>query len=411
MKIAIIGTGISGLTVAHRLYGHHELKIFESNHYIGVHTNTIDVDFDGEKHAIDTGFIVFNERNYPHFVELLLELNISTQSTSMSFGFRCDETGLEYNGTNLNGLFAQRRNLLNWRFFRLIKDFQRFNREMVRFPLNESVTVEQFFTDNPYSREFRDQYFLPMGSAIWSCPRRRLLQFPMRLIIDFYRNHGLLSLYGQPEWKVICGGSRTYVEAITKRFAHNITINRPVVGVIRKSDKVSLSFNDGISEDFEHVIFACHSDQALALLGGQATKLEKDLLSAVPYQKNTAILHTDHSILPRSRRAWASWNYLRPVLEEDQVLVTYNMNILQNLNSKHVYCVTLNGESRIDPSAIIRRIDYHHPVFTSDRRNVAKDQQALLGRNHSSFCGAYWGYGFHEDGVKSALTVSDALMN
>ena len=410
MRIGIVGAGISGLTVAYRLCDRHEVTVFEAGNSVGGHTNTIDVDLGDERYPIDTGFIVFNHRTYPNFTRLLAELKVESQPTSMSFSLRCDRSGLEYSGTGLNGLFAQRRNLFNPRFHRLLRDVFRFNRRAVELlnSADRSLTVGQYFARERYSREFIEQYFLPMASAVWSSPRGTIKDFPIRFIVEFYRNHGLLSINDRPQWRVICGGSKQYVAAMTRRFADSIHIRCPVESVVRRNDCVEVR-TDRSSRLFDHVIFACHSDQGLRILGDDATPTEQELLSAFPYERNVALLHTDTSVLPRCRRAWASWNYLVPRDDPGKATVTYNMNILQRLQSRHVFCVTLNGEESVDPGRVIRRIVYHHPIFTIERSAAQRRHSEVINRNRTSFCGAYWGNGFHEDGVNSAFAVCQAL--
>lgn len=410
MKVAVVGGGISGLTAAYYLCRRHRVTLFEANDYVGGHTNTVDVDLDGQQHAIDTGFIVFNDRTYPGFCQLIDELRVLCQPTSMTFSVRCDQTGLEYRGADLNGLFAQRRNLLRPGFYRLLIDFLRFSNQTQREldAMDEAMSVAEFFRRHRYSPEFVQKYFLPMGSAIWSCPRGLFEQFPIRFIVDFYRHHGLLSVNDRPQWRVICGGSQRYVQAMTRCFADSIQTNCRVERVRRDEAGVEVCVNKEASR-FDHVVFACHSDQALKILGPDATLAEREVLSAIPYQRNVAVLHTDTSLLPRTRRAWASWNYHLPAHATETATVTYNMNILQRLRSPHVFCVTLNGEHRIDPAKVLGQFVYHHPVFTSERSTALCRHNELLRANHTSFCGAYWGNGFHEDGVQSALAVCRAL--
>lgn len=409
MKVAVIGSGISGLVAAYRLHPEHEITLFEADDYIGGHTNTVDVEVDGEQYAVDTGFIVFNDRTYPHFVELLAELGVASRSTTMSFSVRDDRTGLEYNGHSLNTLFAQRRNLLRPGFYRLLADILRFNRQALKLTVDDETTVGEFLSQCGYSTEFAEQYLLPMGSAIWSCPTGKFARFPIRFIVEFYHNHGLLNLSDRPTWRVIEGGSRTYVTAMTRPFRDRIRLRTPVERVRRFRDQLEVRPRGAEPEVFDHVIFACHSDQALRILGSDATATEQEVLSAFPYEKNVAVLHTDVSLLPQNRRAWASWNYRLSGDDAAPASVTYNMNILQGIRSQHTFCVTLNDEARIAPGRILRRYEYHHPVFTTRRRAAQARHAELIDMNRTSFCGAYWRNGFHEDGVISALAVVDAL--
>jgi predicted NAD/FAD-binding protein len=411
MQIAVIGSGIAGLVAAYRLHAEHDVTVFEANDYVGGHTNTVDVELDGESHAIDTGFIVFNDWTYPNFIALLDELGVASQPTTMSFSVRDDRSGLEYNGHSLNTLFAQRLNLLRPRFYRMLADIVRFNREARRLVRNhdDETTVGEFLARHGYSRSFAELYLLPMGAAIWSCPTGTFPQFPIRFIVDFYHNHGLLSVLRRPTWRVIEGGSRTYVEAMTRGFRDRIRLRTPVMGVRRFTDRALVQLRGGETRPFDHVIFACHSDQALRILGDDATANEREILSKFPYERNVAVLHTDTSLLPRKRRAWASWNYRLGGDDAAPASVTYNMNILQRLRARHTFCVTLNDESRIDPVKVLRRFEYHHPVFTTQRAAAQARHGELLNVNRTSFCGAYWRNGFHEDGVVSALAIVDAL--
>lgn len=413
MKVAIIGAGISGLTSAYYLKPNHEVTLFEANAYIGGHTNTIDVSIDGKDYAVDTGFIVFNDRTYPNFCKLLNELNVASKNTAMSFSVSCDKTGLEYRGADFNGLFAQRRNLFNFRYLGLLRDLMKFNKHssaLLGDP-SEQQTVGEFFAKNTYSDYFVEKYFLPMASAIWSCPHGTIANFPIRFIVEFYRNHGLLSVNDRPQWKVIRGGSREYIPSLTRSFRDSIRLNSPVEKVERGHPEGVHIHSQGHKEVFDHVVFACHSDQALRILGDSATHQEREILSAFPYEENVAVLHTDESVLPRSRRAWACWNYhihdsnSHEKSAEEKATVTYNMNLLQGINSDHTFCVTLNCPESVNPDKVLRRITYHHPIFSAGRNQFQQRQSEIIGPNRTSFCGAYWGNGFHEDGVASALNV------
>ncbi len=423
MKIAIIGAGISGLTAAYRLSLSHDITLFEANDYLGGHTNTVEVDWDGERQVIDTGFIVFNDWTYPNFIELLNELGVRSQATSMGFSVRCDAANLEYNGSSLNGLFAQRRNLLRPSFYRMLADILRFNRdapELVQSgPTTDETTVGEFLARQRYSREFAEHYLLPMGAAIWSCPVGMFEKFPIRFIVEFYRNHGLLNVRNRPTWRVIEGGSRNYVAKMAERFRDRIRLSTAVESVRRSADGVVVVPRNHSPEAFDHVVFACHSDQALRMLA-DSTSTERDVLSEFPYGRNLAVLHTDQTVLPKRRRAWASWNYRLTGPSSNPAgqtaTVTYQMNLLQHLQSKHVFNVTLsnatlNNDERIDPAKVLRRFEYHHPIFTVQRAAAQARHRELINVNRTSFCGAYWGNGFHEDGVVSALRVCEALMS
>ena len=410
MRIAIIGSGISGLVAARQLHAAHELTIYEAQDYAGGHTNTVSVNFAGEDHAIDTGFIVFNDRTYPNFCRLLQELRVESVPTSMSFSVRADEDNLEYSGSGLAGLFVQKRNLLRPGFYRMIRDILRFNREALDQidDSGDEQTVGDFLVQNRYSSQFSKHYLLPMGAAIWSCPTSTFENFPIRFICEFYRNHGLLSLQNRPTWRVIKGGSRNYVRALTQPFLDRIILGTPVRSVVRGRESVALETARGVHY-YDEVIFACHSDQALSILGEQASAVEKSVLGAITYEPNTAVLHTDISLLPRRTSAWASWNYHIPAGTSDHATLTYNMNILQHIQSRHTFCVTLNEDSAIDEEKVIAKFRYSHPVFTTQRKWAQQRHGELIRNDRLSFCGAYWGNGFHEDGVNSGLAVASAF--
>jgi predicted NAD/FAD-binding protein len=417
VKIAIVGAGISGLTAAYLLRRSHEITLFEAGGHLGGHTQTVDVTLDGEQHAIDTGFIVFNRRTYPGFSALLDELRVKSSPTSMGFSVRCDRTGLEYCGSSLGGLFCQKRNLFRPRFYQMLRDILRFNRDaQKRFAISRQTepsperTVAEFLSQGRYSREFAEHYLLPMGSAIWSCPAEAFAEFPINFIIEFFHNHGLLSLRDRPTWRVVEGGSRTYVRAMSAKFgrAVNVRLRTPVQKVRRGPEFVELTARNAAMERFDHVIFACHADQALRMLD-DPTRAERELLSAFRYERSTALLHVDASILPKNRQAWASWNYRMTADCSRRATVTYCMNILQHLRSQHVFNVTLNGEGLINARKVLGRYVFEHPVFTVRRKEAQSRWSEILTAHRSSYCGAYWGNGFHEDGVASAMAVCQAL--
>lgn len=411
MRIAIVGAGISGLVAAYKLHAEHEIVVYESQSKPGGHSNTVPVEWNGESYAIDTGFIVYNDWTYPEFVKLLQELRVPTQPTLMGFSVRDEQSGLEYAGQSLSTLFAQRRNLVNPRFHRMLWDIIRFNKQTQQQAdgLISTQTVGEFLQRGRYSTEFAEFHLLPMGAAIWSCPTGVFREFPMRFVIEFYRNHGLLNLFHRPTWRVITGGSHNYVNALVAGFRNRLRLNQPVREVQRLSDHVKVFPQGGEPERFDHLIFACHSDQALRILGAGATPAEKDILSKFPYSRNLAVLHTDVSVLPRQRRAWASWNFRVSGRSDDPARVTYNMNILQGLHTPHTFCVTLNDEARIKSASILGCFEYEHPIFTIERNAAQARHTELLTANRTSFCGAYWRNGFHEDGVVSALAVVNAL--
>ena len=406
MKIAIIGTGIAGNVAAWNLHREHDITVFESGDHVGGHTHTHTIDDNGQLLSIDTGFIVFNDWTYPNFIALLDELGVQSQPGEMSFGVKCEQTGLEYKGHSLNTLFAQRSNLLRPTFHRMLRDIVRFNRE-ARDLLeihDESLTLGDFLRNNSYSAAFTDYYIIPMGAAIWSAEPRRMLSFPAACFARFFANHGLLNIKNRPQWRVICGGSMTYVDRLTAPFRQNIRLNTPVTGITRRATHVEICSKQNGPEKFDRVFIACHSDQALALLR-DASPMEREVLGAIPYQRNEVVLHTDTSLLPRRRLAWSAWNYHRLADERSTVAVTYNMNLLQGLATQQTFLVTLNNTDAINPDKIIKRLSYDHPVFTPAGIAAQQRQEDINGVKRTYFCGAYWRHGFHEDGVVSALNA------
>lgn len=406
MKIAIIGTGIAGNVAAWKLCSEHDITVFEAADHVGGHTHTHTIDDNGRPLAIDTGFIVFNDWTYPNFIALLDELGVASQPGEMSFGVKCERSGLEYKGHSLNTLFAQRRNLLRPSFHRMLRDIVRFNRE-ARSLLDtddDALTLGDYLRDNHYSTAFTDDYIIPMGAAIWSAEPRRMLSFPATRFVRFFANHGLLNIKNRPQWRVIRGGSRCYVDKLTAPFRQHIRLNTPVTGITRRATHVEICSNRDPAERFDCVFIACHSDQALAMLR-DASAQEREVLDAIPYQRNEVVLHTDTSLLPRRRLAWSAWNYHRLAGDNTAVAVTYNMNLLQSLQTPQTYMVTLNNSAAIDPDKIIKRLSYDHPVFTQDGIAAQQRQGQINGVKRSYFCGAYWRYGFHEDGVVSALNA------
>ncbi len=423
MNIAIIGSGISSLVAARELHHDHRITVFEANDYVGGHTNTVDVEIDEGRFAIDTGFIVFNDRTYPNFIRLMDGLKVQSQPTIMSFSVKCQRTGLEYRGADLKGMFAQKRNLVNPRFYRLIFDLLRFNRrgnELLQQPESQTPeTVGCFLKRHRFSEPFVQQYFLPMGAAIWSASVGTIESFPVRFVCEFYKNHGLLGISDRPQWRVIQGGSRSYIGPLIAPFVDRIRLNSRVVSVQRQPNpsisaqnpKIELTTQTGDVETFDHVVFGCHSDQALSILGHDARPNEREILSAFPYQRNTVKLHTQSDILPTCRQAWASWNYFNPTNPTGSATVTYNMNILQSLNCKTVFCVTLNDEGRVKDENVLQTFTYHHPTFDLRRKTMQQRHDELINQNGTSFCGAYWGNGFHEDGVVSGQSVAAAILS
>ncbi len=411
MKIAVIGTGIAGMVAAHKLHRAHDLTVFEAGNYVGGHTATIPVEENGRTLPVDTGFIVYNEWTYPNFCALLSELGVATKPSDMSFSVRDERTGLEYAGNNLSTLFAQRRNLLRPSHYRMLADLLRFyrqSRELLRSDA-DTLTLGEYLQRRRYSQVFIEQHLIPMGAAIWSANPAQFYQFPARSFVAFCHNHGMLNLFRRPQWRVIQGGSWEYAKRLTAPFQDRIRLSTPVAGVRRSSTGVEVAPANGAAERFDAVVIATHSDQALRLLA-DASPEEQEILGAIPYQPNDVALHTDTAVLPRNRRAWASWNYQIPRAAVGRTTMTYNMNLLQSLDTEQTYCVTLNATEQIDPGRIIRRFTYDHPAYTVAGVAAQRRHAEINGVNRTYFCGAYWGYGFHEDGVKSGLAAVAPLL-
>lgn len=409
MRIAIIGSGIAGLTCAHLLSRRHEVTVFEADDWIGGHTHTVEVPWHGERHAVDTGFIVFNDWTYPNFIRLLDQLGVASRPTQMSFSVHDPSSGLEYNGHDLDTLFAQRRNLVSPGFWGMLRDILRFNRQALadldRGRIDPSTTLGGYLQAQGYGRRFVEHYIVPMGSAIWSMSRADMLGFPLQFFVRFCRNHGLLSVNRRPQWRVVEGGSRSYVAPLCRPFAERIRLTCKVDRVSRDEGGVTL-FSKAGSERFDNVVFACHSDQALALLEAPSAQ-ERAVLGAITYASNDVLLHTDTRLLPRRRKAWASWNYRLGGPEQAPAALTYNMNILQGIQAPVTFCVSLNQTAQVDPTQIIARYQYAHPQYSLAATAAQARQAELQGQRHSYYCGAYWGNGFHEDGVVSALKVAE----
>ena len=406
MRIAIIGTGISGLTAAHLLSEDHEVVVYEANDYVGGHTNTAEVSMNGSKYAVDTGFIVFNLNTYPNFVKLMKRLGVGWQDSLMSFSVQCERTGLEFSPSTLNSLFIQRRNLVRPSFYRMLWDVARFKKdaELLLESDDYTTTLADFLEQKGYSQSFVDHFIIPMGEAIWSTDPVRFNEFPARYFTEFFKNHGFLNVRDQPRWLTVKGRSRQYIEPITRPYKDRIRVNCPVASVRRHSDGVEVQPKNQEAEKFDQVVIATHSDQALAMLA-DPTDAEKNILGVIPYQENVAVLHCDESLLPSKKAAWASWNYHIPKLPLGRVAVTYDMNILQRIGAPKELCVSLNLAKSIDPEKIYRQMLYHHPVYNPESLAARKSHGEINGRNRTFYAGAYWGYGFHEDGVVSALEV------
>lgn len=407
MRIAVVGSGISGMVAAARLHPGHEVTVFEAASYVGGHTNTRDVYWQGRHYAIDTGFIVFNDWTYPRFMALLDDLDVGYQDSRMSFSLRDERSGLEYNGTSLNSLFAQRTNALRPSFLRMLSDILRFNRQSraLLSGADDGLTLGDYLDANGYSRAFRDQYLVPMGKAIWSASEAGMLSFPARFFVEFFDQHGFLNVDDRPVWQAVTGGSREYMRKLAAPLLHSIELDTPVTGIRRDAAGVTVRTARGGVERFDHVFIACHSDQALKMLQ-DATPAEREVLGAFPYQRNEAVLHTDERILPRKKLARAAWNY--HLLDDrlpgarDPAALTYDMNVLQSIEAPVKFLVTLNRGHDIDPSKVIESTIYHHPVYTPAGVAAQKRRTEISGANRTWYCGAYWRYGFHEDGVVSA---------
>ena len=408
MKIAIIGSGISGLTTGYLLSRNHDITMFEKNDYIGGHTHTHEINHEGKSLSVDSGFIVYNERTYPNFIKLLDQLGVERQLTRMGFSVKSEKDDLEYAGHSLNGLFAQRSNIFRPSFIRMLGSMNRFNQESRKdLPsIDPKMTLGDYLLKHNYSTEFIQHFIIPIGAAIWSTVPTDMMNIPAVFFIRFFENHGLLQIINRPNWWVIKGGSKRYVDKIIAKFKDRIRLSTPVKNVKRDDDLVTISFGiDGENEEnFDAVVFATHSDQSLALLE-QPTKDEVEILGSIIYQNNDAVLHFDDTILPKRKTAWSSWNYL---LDQDQskpVALTYNMNILQGIVSSKTFCVTLNTQELIDPEKVIKYLNYEHPLFTLSSLKAQEQKSKISGKNNTYYCGAYWHNGFHEDGVVSALDV------
>ena len=404
MKIAVVGTGIAGNVASYLLAGDHDLTVFEQNDYVGGHTNTVRVEAADGAHDVDTGFIVFNEERYPNFTKLLRRLDVPSQPSIMSFSVNVEADGFEYSNRSL---FARRRNAVSPAHWRMLADIVRFNKSSRKLLLDadDSVLLGEFLDEHHYSRAFIEHFLYPMGAAIWSADPLHMREFPARFFAQFFTNHRFLDIFGQPEWRVIRGGSKKYVEKLTAGFRDRIRTNAPIAQIRRASDHVLVTPLGGATERFDEVIIASHGDEALAMLS-DATPDERSILGSFRFQENVAVLHTDTRLMPRRRRAWAAWNAYVPRQPNGRVALTYDMNLLQSLASREEYLVTLNRVEDIDPTKVLRTIRYHHPVFSRAAVLAQKRHSVISGKNRTHFCGAYWGFGFHEDGVNSGLAVA-----
>jgi predicted NAD/FAD-binding protein len=405
MRIAVIGGGISGMVAAYLLSGDHDVVLFEANDYIGGHTHTIDVTHDGKSYAVDTGFIVFNEVTYPNFCTLLKRLGVAYQPSTMTFSVKCERTGLEYSPHSLGTMFVQKKNIFSPSFYLMMYDILRFKRNFEKLLREEDESTElvPFLTRKGYSRRFIEQFIIPLGSSLWSADPEDIDSFPLRMFVRFFNNHGFLELTHPIDWKVIQGGSRRYVEKLTLPYAEKIRLSAPVKGVTRHDTHVDIEL-EGTQERFDHVVIAAHSDQALGLLR-DPSPAEREILGAIPYRENRTVLHTDTRLLPTHRSIWSSWNYIIPKHNTHAAALTYDMNILQSISSPAEFCVSLNLEEKIEKEKIIGKYMYHHPVYPGHTLTTQQRFGEISGVNRTHYCGAYWGYGFHEDGVNSALAA------
>ena len=407
MKIAIIGSGISGLTSAYLLNRNHDITVFEANDYIGGHTHTHNIKIKDKEYAVDTGFIVYNERTYPNFIKLLDTLGVERQLSTMGFSVKSASEDYEYAGESLNSLFAKRSNIFRLGFLRMLYEMYRFGKksDSTGLGLDVSITLGTYLRSENYSNEFINYFIIPMGAAIWSTPANKVLDMPAYFFIKFFYNHGMLEIINRPKWWVIKDGSSAYIKKIIKGFESKINLSSPIKTVSRLDNGIEIeTANSKKPLMFDAVVFATHSDQALGMLK-DPTEKEKDILSSIPYQKNEVLLHTDSSVLPKRKLAWASWNYQLDSNPESPVVLTYNMNILQSLDCDETFCVTLNDHQSLDKSKVLKKIIYQHPLFTVKGIEAQKRKLEISGVNNTYYCGAYWHNGFHEDGVVSALEV------
>jgi predicted NAD/FAD-binding protein len=409
MRIAVVGSGIAGLASAWLLSREHDVTLYERNEYFGGHTHTHDVEVGGEQFAVDTGFIVFNPPQYPMLSKMFEELGIESQPTTMSFSLKNERNGLEYNATSLDGLFCQRRNLMSPRFLRMVRDILRFYREAPALLERDDVgpTLGDYLIERRYGDAFRDDHIVPMASALWSSPATEILKFPAKYLVQFMANHRMMQADGRPQWRVVKGGSRNYVRALRKRWNVCERGGCPVTRIVRDSTGVDIACDSQV-ERFDHVVLAGHADDTLAILG-DASSTERDVLSAMTYQENDTVLHTDATLLPRRRKAWAAWNAIIPADKSEQCTVSYCMNLLQPLNAREPIVVTLNRTTHIDPKKIIKRMRYHHPVYSHASVAAQTRKHEIQGVNRTWYAGVYWGWGFHEDGMRSAVDVANGL--
>ena len=409
LRIAVVGSGIAGLASAWLLSRQHQVTLFEADDRLGGHTHTHDVELAGRAFAVDTGFIVHNREHYPLLSRMFDELGVATVPTTMSFSVHNAASGLEYNATSLDGLFCQRRNLVSPRFLGMVRDIFRFYRLAPQLLHGDAAgpSLGEYLERHRFGAAFRDEHLVPMASALWSSPSRQILEFPARYLAQFMHNHQMLQVGGRPRWRVVAGGSARYIDALQRNWNVSVRLSTPVGAVQRHERGVTVQA-DAAGETFDQVVLACHSDQALALLA-DADAQETDILGAIPYQDNDVVLHTDARLLPRNRKAWAAWNAHVPDGRDDACTVSYCMNLLQGLDAPEPLVVTLNRTAAIDPARILRRMHYRHPVYTAASVAAQARRAQIQGTRRTWFAGAYWGWGFHEDGMRSAVDVAQAL--
>ena len=404
MKIAIVGSGISGNSLAYTLSKEHDVALFEKNNRLGGHSHTHKIISQGKKLNVDTGFIVFNKKTYPLFTKLLDELNVEYEKSDMSFSVFSKNKNFEYNGTSINTLFSQRKNIFNYQFIKMIYEIIKFNKvALTLLSAKTEISLETFLKQNNFSDYFCKNYILPMGSAIWSSNINSMLKFPAAFFVKFFNNHGMLNINDRPQWLTVSNGSKEYVEKLTDSIKKNIRLNCPVMAVKRNKNSVEVKSSAG-KEIFDYIFFACHSDEALKLISDPSNQ-EKEVLSSIPYAKNEVTLHTDESIMPKNKLTWAAWNYNIDSSDDMPIALTYNMNILQNLKTKQTILVTLNDNGKIDPDKVLKKINYDHPLFSIRSVEAQKNYSSISGVNRTGYAGAYWGNGFHEDGIRSAYNA------
>jgi len=409
MRVAVVGSGIAGMGAAYLLGSRHDVTLFEAESRLGGHTHTHEVTIGEHEYALDTGFIVFNPNHYPLLTKFFGELSVESQATTMSFAALNEATGLEYNATSLNRLFIQRKNLLRPSFLRMVRDIVRFYRkahQLLDDP-GPGPSLAEYLEQNGYSRAFRDLHLFPMASALWSSPCAKIEEFPAKLLVQFMANHQMLSLGHRSPWRVVKGGSRSYIDALKRRWKVQLRLATPVQQIRRADSGVIVSWQ-GHHEHFDQVVLACHSDQALRLLA-EPSQAEREILGAIQYQANDTVLHTDVSVLPKNPRAWAAWNALIPAQASEQCTVSYCMNLLQSIESEHTFIVSLNCTHRLDPSKVLRRMSYHHPLYSHAMVAAQKRRSEINGVDRVWYAGAYWGFGFHEDGLRSGVEVARSL--